>query len=80
MENRFLLFHRLSHCEEQSEEHMRKVLLTAIKGRGGCYLIELLLEKGHIVCGIVRRSSSLDRSLQLHLNRLLQKWSKRIWS
>lgn len=36
-------------------------LITGITGQDGSYLCELLLSKGYIVHGIVRRSSSLDR-------------------
>lgn len=41
---------------------MKKALLTGITGQDGSYLTELLLEKGYIVHGIVRRSSSFNRS------------------
>lgn len=42
---------------------MKKALITGITGQDGSYLAELLVEKGYIVHGIVRRSSSpnLDR-------------------
>ncbi len=36
---------------------MKKALITGITGQDGSYLAELLLEKGYIVHGIVRRSS-----------------------
>lgn len=36
-------------------------LITGITGQDGSYLTELLLEKGYVVHGIVRRSSTLDR-------------------
>ena len=38
------------------------VLITGITGQDGSYLAELLLEKNYIVHGIVRRTSSLERS------------------
>jgi GDPmannose 4,6-dehydratase len=41
---------------------MRRALITGITGQDGSYLTELLLEKGYEVHGIVRRTSSLDRS------------------
>lgn len=41
---------------------MRKALVTGITGQDGSYLCELLLSKGYEVHGIVRRSSSTDRS------------------
>lgn len=39
-----------------------KALITGITGQDGSYLAELLLEKGYEVHGIVRRSSTLERS------------------
>jgi GDPmannose 4,6-dehydratase len=41
---------------------MPKALITGITGQDGSYLTELLLDKGYEVHGIVRRTSSLDRS------------------
>ena len=37
-------------------------LITGITGQDGSYLTELLLERGYVVHGVVRRTSSLDRS------------------
>ena len=42
-----------------------RALITGITGQDGSYLTELLLEKGYEVHGIVRRSSTLERS-RLH--------------
>jgi len=42
-------------------------LITGITGQDGSYLTELLLDKGYIVHGLVRRSSSLERSRLSHL-------------
>jgi GDPmannose 4,6-dehydratase len=42
-------------------------LITGITGQDGSYLSELLLEKGYIVHGIVRRTSNLLRSRIEHL-------------
>src|SRR5215472_9311077 len=39
---------------------MKKALITGITGQDGSYLTELLLSKGYIVHGIVRRSSSFN--------------------
>ena len=44
-------------------------LITGITGQDGSYLSELLLEKGYIVHGIVRRTSNLLRSRIEHLRR-----------
>ncbi|MBC8127294.1 MAG: GDP-mannose 4,6-dehydratase, partial [Gloeobacteraceae cyanobacterium ES-bin-144] len=46
---------------------MTKALITGVTGQDGSYLTELLLEKGYEVHGIVRRTSSLDRSRLFHL-------------
>ena len=42
-------------------------LITGITGQDGSYLTELLLEKGYEVHGLVRRSSTLERSRLNHL-------------
>lgn len=42
-------------------------LLTGITGQDGSYLTELLLEKGYIVHGIIRRSSSFNTGRVEHL-------------
>src|SRR5689334_9953863 len=44
-------------------------LITGITGQDGSYLAELLLNKGYIVHGIVRRTSNLLRSRIEHLRR-----------
>jgi GDPmannose 4,6-dehydratase len=46
---------------------MKKALITGITGQDGSYLAELLLTKGYDVHGIVRRSSSFNRSRIDHL-------------
>tara|TARA_B100001248_G_scaffold250935_1_gene225533 strand:- start:49 stop:1167 length:1119 start_codon:yes stop_codon:yes gene_type:complete len=43
-------------------EQKKKALITGITGQDGSYLAELLLEKGYIVHGIKRRSSSFNTS------------------
>lgn len=45
----------------------KRALITGITGQDGSYLTELLLENGYEVHGIVRRTSSLDRSRLDHL-------------
>jgi GDPmannose 4,6-dehydratase len=40
---------------------MKKALITGITGQDGSYLAEFLLAKGYSVCGVVRRSSSMNR-------------------
>ncbi len=42
-------------------------LITGITGQDGSYLAELLLEKGYVVHGLIRRSSSLNTSRIDHL-------------
>src|SRR5690554_5897304 len=46
---------------------MKKALITGITGQDGAYLAELLLEKGYMVHGIKRRSSSFNTSRIDHL-------------
>jgi len=46
---------------------MQRALILGITGQDGSYLTELLLEKGYEIHGIVRRTSSLDRSRLNHL-------------
>ncbi|HLQ61599.1 MAG TPA: GDP-mannose 4,6-dehydratase [Candidatus Acidoferrales bacterium] len=46
----------------------RRALITGITGQDGSYLAELLLEKGYQVHGMVRRTSSLNRSRIDHLS------------
>jgi GDPmannose 4,6-dehydratase len=48
---------------------MRKALITGITGQDGSYLTEMLLEKGCEVHGVVRRTSTLERSRLDHLYR-----------
>jgi GDPmannose 4,6-dehydratase len=45
----------------------KKALITGITGQDGSYLTEFLLGKDYEVHGIVRRTSSLDRSRLVHL-------------
>jgi GDPmannose 4,6-dehydratase len=45
----------------------KKALITGITGQDGSYLTEFLLEKGYEVHGVVRRTSSLERSRLKHL-------------
>ena len=46
---------------------MKNALITGITGQDGAYLAELLLEKGYMVHGIKRRSSSFNTSRIDHL-------------
>ncbi|MCZ6834433.1 MAG: GDP-mannose 4,6-dehydratase [Planctomycetota bacterium] len=45
----------------------RKALITGITGQDGSYLAELLLSKGYVVHGIVRRSSSFNTARIDHI-------------
>ena len=50
------------------DQHKRKVaLITGATGQDGAYLSELLLQKGYVVHGIKRRSSSFNTSRVEHL-------------
>ena len=46
---------------------MKKALITGITGQDGSYLAELLLEKGYIVHGIIRRASTFNTDRIDHL-------------
>jgi GDPmannose 4,6-dehydratase len=46
---------------------MRRALITGITGQDGSYLAEWLLDQGYEVHGVVRRTSSLNRSRIDHL-------------
>lgn len=46
---------------------MPTALITGVTGQDGSYLSELLLDKGYQVHGVVRRTSTLDRSRLDHL-------------
>lgn len=50
------------------DDSMKKALITGITGQDGSYLAEFLLEKGYEVHGLVRRSSSFNRSRIEHLH------------
>ena len=45
----------------------KSALITGVTGQDGSYLAELLLDKGYIVHGVVRRSSSFNRGRIEHL-------------
>jgi GDPmannose 4,6-dehydratase len=45
----------------------RKAFITGVTGQDGSYLAEILLEKGYSVYGMVRRSSTFNRSRIDHL-------------
>lgn len=45
----------------------KRALIFGITGQDGSYLAELLLEKGYLVTGVVRRSSSFNRGRIDHL-------------
>lgn len=50
-----------------NEFRMKSALITGITGQDGSYLAELLLEKGYIVHGIVRRASNPNTNRIEHL-------------
>ena len=45
----------------------KKALITGVTGQDGSYLAELLLDKGYEVHGLIRRSSSFNRSRIEHI-------------
>ncbi|MEO8269115.1 MAG: GDP-mannose 4,6-dehydratase [Aureliella sp.] len=54
----------------------RSALITGITGQDGSYLAELLLEKGYLVHGVVRRSSSFSTGRIDHLYQDIHEKSK----
>ena len=46
----------------------KRALITGVTGQDGSYMAQQLLEKGYEVHGIVRRSSSFNRSRIDHLH------------
>jgi GDPmannose 4,6-dehydratase len=58
---------------------MLKALITGITGQDGSYLTELLLDKGYEVHGLVRRTSSMDRSRLDHLYKNPDIYNKRLF-
>src|SRR6184192_2954489 len=63
----------------QMENRDKVALITGITGQDGSYLSELLLEKGYLVHGIVRRTSNLLRSRIEHLRRDESIYEKRLF-
>src|SRR5881275_2946721 len=61
------------------KESEKVSLITGITGQDGSYLSELLLEKGYIVHGIVRRTSNLLRSRIEHLRRDEKIYARRLF-
>ena len=67
----------------ESDDLMKRALITGITGQDGSYLAELLLSEGYAVHGMVRRSSSenferidhLRDRIQLHQGDLLDQYS-----
>lgn len=58
---------------------MKSALITGITGQDGSYLTELLLTKGYTVHGVVRRSSSFNRSRIEHLRADPELYGKRLF-
>jgi GDPmannose 4,6-dehydratase len=51
---------------------MKRALITGITGQDGSYLAELLLQEGYHVCGLVRRSSTLNFERIAHIQDRLE--------
>jgi len=58
---------------------MKKALITDITGQDGSYLVELLLEKGYEVHGVIRRSSSFNTFRIDHLYKDQSIFNKRLF-
>jgi len=56
-----------------------RALITGVTGQDGSYLSELLLEKGYEVHGVVRRTSTLERSRLAHLYRDPEIYNRRLF-
>ncbi|MBI2038633.1 MAG: GDP-mannose 4,6-dehydratase [Candidatus Nealsonbacteria bacterium] len=54
-------------------------LITGITGQDGSYLAELLLKKGCVVHGLVRRSSTMNRDRIKHLHNDLKIYGKKLF-
>ena len=57
---------------------MKKALVTGITGQDGSYLTELLISKGYMVHGIIRRSSSFNTARIDHIYRDLHEGEVRM--
>ena len=57
---------------------MKKALVTGITGQDGSYLTELLISKGYMVYGIIRRSSSFNTARIDHIYRDLHEGEVRM--
>jgi GDPmannose 4,6-dehydratase len=58
---------------------LKRALITGITGQDGSYLTELLLERGYVIHGIVRRSSMFNRSRIEHLRQDPAVYSKQLF-
>jgi len=58
---------------------MKTALITGITGQDGSYLTEILLDKGYIVHGIIRRSSSFNTKRIDHLFNNPEIYNKRLF-
>ena len=58
---------------------MKKAFITGITGQDGSYLTEVLLEKGYEVHGLVRRTSTMNRTRIDHLDQFEQGANKRLF-
>ena len=58
---------------------IKKALITGITGQDGSYLTELLLEKGYVVHGIIRRSSSFNTGRIDHLFNDKEVYGKKLY-
>src|SRR5438477_5707589 len=50
----------------------KTALITGITGQDGSYLAEFLLQKGYRVCGLVRRSSTVNFERLLHFQEKIE--------
>src|SRR5215207_8416012 len=56
-----------SHMTTEQGSRQKTALITGITGQDGSYLAELLLDKGYIVHGLIRRASTFNTGRIDHL-------------
>ena len=61
------------------ENKQKTALITGITGQDGSYLAELLLKKGYVVHGLVRRSSTMNRDRIKHLHEDSKIYDKKLF-
>lgn len=66
-------------ADNMAETTQKTALITGITGQDGYYLSRSLLEKGYVVHGIVRRSSSMNRERTDRLKAEFPDWEEQLF-